>query len=65
MAKKCIYCGTDIPDDSVVDICDKCGVGVWGKKMFKAIIDNMNNAREKGDLYQSSLNELDENPGNI
>ena len=48
--KKCIYCGTEIPDESVIDFCEKCGVGVWGEKMFKTILKNMEDARERGDL---------------
>jgi len=48
--KKCIYCGREIPDESVIDFCERCGVGVWGEKMFKTILKNMEDAREKGDL---------------
>jgi len=55
--KKCIYCNQEIVDGRAVDVCDKCGVRVWGEKMFKAIINNMQNAREKGDLYQGSVSE--------
>lgn len=49
---KCVYCKGSISDDRAVDVCDRCGKGVWGEKMFKAIKDNMGNAREKGDLNQ-------------
>lgn len=52
MAKKCIYCKTQISDRSVVDCCDRCGVGVWGPKMFSAIKKQMEDASEKGDLFQ-------------
>ncbi|MEA3329291.1 MAG: hypothetical protein U9Q06_00950 [Nanoarchaeota archaeon] len=48
--KKCIYCKTEIPDESVIDFCERCGVGVWGGKMFRAIVANMESAREKGDI---------------
>ena len=55
MVKTCIYCKSEIALDSVVDVCDKCGIGVWGEKMFKAIIKNMQNARDVGDLNQGSV----------
>ena len=57
MVKKCVYCKCKIDDESVVDVCDRCGIGVWGEKMFGAIKENMNNAREKGDLMQGLVNE--------
>lgn len=53
--KKCIYCKTEINDEYVVDFCQRCGVGIFGKKMFEAIVENMEKAREKGDLYQGCL----------
>ena len=55
MVKKCIYCKQDILDDRSVDVCDRCGRGVWGDKMFNAIKQSMDNAREKGDLMQGSV----------
>ncbi|MFH1307487.1 MAG: hypothetical protein ABIH72_01395 [archaeon] len=57
MTKRCVYCKGLIEDDRAVDVCDRCGIGVWGDRMFKAIIDNMNGAREKGDLDQGLVNE--------
>lgn len=53
MVKKCIYCGSEIPLESVIDFCHRCGVGVWGEKMFKTILKNMEDARDKGDLCHS------------
>ena len=55
MTKRCIYCKTDIDENAVVDVCERCGVGVWGQKMFQAIKDNMENARANGDLNQGSV----------
>lgn len=50
MLKKCIYCGRTIPKESVIDFCEICGIGVWGEKMFRAIVQNMEDAKERGDL---------------
>jgi len=50
--KRCIYCGTPIEDKSVIDFCEKCGVGVFGPKMFNAIVQNMQEAERRGDLQQ-------------
>lgn len=50
MVKKCIYCGCEISDDSIIDFCEKCGRNVWGDKLFSAIIKNMEEANERGDL---------------
>lgn len=58
MSKKCIYCKELISDDCVVDFCERCGKGVWGEKMFKAIIQNMEKARENNDLCNSNNIEL-------
>lgn len=54
LSKKCIYCGSEVPSESVIDFCEKCGVGVWGRKMFDAIVQNMEDARDRGDLRDSS-----------
>jgi hypothetical protein len=62
--KKCIYCNSEIPHESVIDFCRKCGVGVWGEKMFDAILKNMEEARENGDLCRTNMNpeELENTP---
>jgi hypothetical protein len=50
MTEKCIYCGAEITDDRPLTVCNSCGVKVWGEKMFRTIVNNMEDAREKGDL---------------
>ena len=54
MSRKCIYCKVDVPEESVIDFCARCGVGVWGEKMFKTILKSMEDAREKGDLVSTN-----------
>ena len=54
MTKKCIYCGSEVHQESVIDFCEKCGVGVWGQKMFDTIVRNMEEAREKDDLVATN-----------
>jgi hypothetical protein len=58
MGKKCIYCKCEIPEESVIDFCYRCGVGVWGEKMFKTIVENMEEARERGDLYNNKPEDI-------
>lgn len=55
MAKKCIYCKSEISNDSVIDFCERCGVGVWGEKMFRAIVESMQASQTRGDLFQGSV----------
>lgn len=55
MVKKCVYCSTSLSGENAVDVCERCGVGVWGEKMFQAIKDNMNAARDSGDLHQGNV----------
>lgn len=53
--KKCVYCGTLVDNNCVVDFCGSCGKGVWGEKMFNAIIKRMEKARDEGDLCSTNL----------
>lgn len=53
--RKCIYCNQAISDDSVIDFCTSCGIGVWGEKMFNTILQNMEDARANGTLCNSNL----------
>ncbi len=50
MVKKCIYCNSEVAEDSVIDFCENCGKQVWGEKMFRAIVQNMEEARDNNDL---------------
>jgi len=52
MVKKCIYCGCQLSEAKVIDFCNQCGCEAFGTKMFKAIISNMEEAEERGDLNQ-------------
>ena len=54
MVKKCIYCGCEVSEGSVIDFCHKCGHGVFGEKMFSAIVQNMEKARDNGDLCHAN-----------
>ena len=55
MVGKCVYCKGKVREDSALDVCDICGVKVWGTKMFKAIQSNMSASKERGDLEQGSV----------
>ena len=55
MVKRCIYCSVDLSLDCVLDVCERCGHGVWGPKMFSAIKENMKNAKETGNLDQGNI----------
>ena len=50
--KKCIYCKCELRDDSIIDFCQRCGVGAFGERLFATILQNMNEANGRGDLEQ-------------
>jgi hypothetical protein len=62
MVKRCIYCKNEIAETSVLDVCERCGIGVWGAKMFAAIVQSMEKSRDAGDLFQGSVSEHSLNP---
>ncbi len=49
--KKCMYCKCDVSEECVVDFCERCGKGVFGK-MYGATVQRMEEARKRGDLDQ-------------
>jgi len=50
MVRKCIYCKQEVSEDSVIDFCERCGIGVFGEKLFGTIKGNMERARANDDL---------------
>ena len=52
MAKRCIYCKIDLPDSGLIDFCDSCGTKAFGSKLFKTIVENVEKAEKRGDLFQ-------------
>tara|TARA_Y100000310_G_scaffold228743_1_gene231032 strand:- start:606 stop:1028 length:423 start_codon:yes stop_codon:yes gene_type:complete len=57
MVKECIYCSCEIGSHIPIDVCQRCGIGVWGEKMFNAIISGMNNEKEKGNMELGRVGE--------
>lgn len=47
---KCVYCNGEVPAGRAMEICDRCGVGVWGPKQWENIKKTTDEAQERGDL---------------
>ena len=67
MAKRCIYCSCEIGNHIPIDVCQRCGIGVWGEKMFNAIISGMSDEKQKGNMElgrvgEEELEELEVSP---
>ena len=56
MATRCVYCKSEIHDNRSMEICDRCGRGVWGEKMFATIKASTDEARDRGDLCRTNMN---------
>jgi len=56
MATRCVYCRAEIHDNRSMEICDRCGVKVWGSKMFDAIKKTTDDARDNDDLCRTNMN---------
>jgi hypothetical protein len=54
---KCVYCKGSVPEERVMQICDRCGVKVWGARMFEAILKGTNSEAEKGNLELGRVGE--------
>lgn len=61
MAKNCIYCSVEIDSNSVVDMCYKCMYQVWGDKMTKTIIQNMERERNFENIETNKINQAIDN----
>jgi hypothetical protein len=52
--KRCGYCKAELTDGRTFEVCNRCGVSIWGVKMFNTILQNIEEANGKGDLEFNS-----------
>jgi uncharacterized protein with PIN domain len=52
--KRCGYCKAELTDGRAFEVCNRCGVSIWGVKMFNTILQNIEEANGKGDLEFNS-----------
>lgn len=57
MATKCSFCKVDLPGEPAFEVCKNCGLKIWGEKMYEAIRNNMEGAKQKGNLFQGSISD--------
>ena len=58
MVSKCVYCKESVPEDRIMEICDKCGCKIWGPKMFQAIIEGTNTEKRKGNMELGQVSDF-------
>ena len=61
MSAKCVYCCSEVSSERAMQICDRCGIKVWGEKMFRAILSSTETEKEKGNMELGRVSETSMN----